>query len=342
MTKQPALASAQPLPARPGENRRFLALGTAIAVVAAVMLLSIAFGAVRLGLSQVIDGLLNRGDNFADEIVRNIRLPRALVAVAAGASLALAGSLLQTVSRNPLADPQVLGFSAAGALAVVVVVVRYPGIPTTALPPIAIGGALAGAAIVYAVAWSGGASPVRLALAGVMLASLFTSFTALALVTSELTTQAALSWVAGGLFGRGWEHAGAIWPYLAAGALGSVLLIRSLNVLSLGDDHARSLGLPVERTRIAATVSAAILTGGAVAAGGQIAFVGLVSPHLARMIVGSDHRFTLPMAALIGAALLGGSDIVARVILAPVEIPVGVVTSAVGVPFFIFLLKTRT
>lgn len=336
-----AAPSARVASPRGRELRRLVALSLGVLGVALVLGLSVALGAVPLAPGEVFAAVLGREDGLAGQIVRDIRLPRALAALGVGASLAVAGVLLQGMSRNPLADPQILGFSSAGALAAVLASVQYPDLPAAALPPIAIAGSLAGAAAVHLAAWRGGSSPVRLALAGVMLASLFTSFTALVLVTSDLTTQAALSWLAGGLFGRGWAHVRALLPWAAGGLLAAALLMRALNILSLGDDPARALGLRVERTRLIAAVLAAVLSGVAVAAAGQVAFVGLVSPHLGRMLVGSDHRFALPMAALSGAVLLGLSDLIARLALSPVEIPVGVVTAAVGVPFFLYLLRTR-
>jgi iron complex transport system permease protein len=325
----------------PRQWRPLLALGLAGLAVVVIFILSVALGAVRLSPGEVLDGLLGRGEMVTDQIIRNVRLPRALLALVVGANLAVAGLLLQNVTRNPLADPQILGFSAAGALAAVLATVRAPDLPVALLPPISIGGALAGAALVFAAAWSGGTSPVRLALAGVMVASLFTSFTALLLVTSDLTTQAALGWVSGGLFGRGWGHWHAVWPYAVGGGLLAVLLVRDLNILALGEEHARSLGLRVERTRLYATALAAGLTGSAVAISGQIAFVGLLAPHAARLLVGSDARLMLPMSALLGAAVLGGSDIVSRVLIAPTEIPIGVVTAALGVPLFLALLRRQ-
>ncbi len=327
----------------PGSNaRRFAVLGMAALLLLVVFVGSIALGAVRLSPGEVVDGLFGAPDGVAGQIVQNVRLPRAFLALAVGAALALAGYLLQDVTRNPLADPQILGFSSAAALAAVLASVNNPDLPAAVLPAIASAGALAGAVLVFAAAWGTSASPVRIALAGVMLASLFTSFTALLLVTSDLTTQAALTWVAGGLFGRGWDHWHAAWPYLLVTSALALLMVRQLNILSLGDDHARSLGLDVQRSRVLAVIIAALLTGAAVSVAGQIAFVGLVAPHAARMMVGSDSRYSLPLAALGGAILLGVSDILSRLLIAPTEIPIGVVTAAIGVPFFLFLLRTRT
>lgn len=340
---RPLAAARTGLPGPPGSNpRRVAVIGAAGLLVLLVFMASIALGAVRLGPGEVVDGLLGSTNDVAGQIVQNVRLPRALLALAVGAALALAGYLLQDVTRNPLADPQILGFSSAAALATVLASVNRPDLPAAALPAIASAGALVGATLVFAAAWGANASPVRIALAGVMLASLFTSLTALLLVTSDLTTQAALTWVAGGLFGRGWDHWHAAWPYILVASGLALLMVRQLNILSLGDDHARSLGLDVQRARILAVIVAALLTGAAVSVAGQVAFVGLVAPHTARMLVGSDSRYSMPLSALAGAILLGVSDILARLLIAPTEIPIGVVTAAIGVPFFLFLLRTRT
>ncbi|MBX7111101.1 MAG: iron ABC transporter permease [Dehalococcoidia bacterium] len=303
---------------------------------------AVALGSVRLGPGQVFDGLFDRGDPVARQIVWQLRVPRVLVAALVGANLGLAGVLLQGITRNPLADPHILGFSAGAGLAAIAVLVIAPGTPVQLVAPAAFLGSLASAAVVYALAWRGGISPVRFALSGVAVAALFTALSTAVIATSDLFTQATLSFLAGGLFGRDWSHFKQLWPYtVGAGSL-TLLAAGWLNILALGDDMARGLGLRVERARLLLAVLAAVLTGSAVAVSGLLAFIGLVVPHAARLVAGNDYRVVMPLAAILGAALLVVADTFARVALAPTELPVGIVTAVVGAPAFLLLVRTRT
>ena len=320
---------------------------TAAVVVAAVLVvLSVVFacavGAVHIPPGDVIDGLLDHSDPVTRQIVWQIRFPRALVAALVGANLGIAGVLLQGITRNPLGDPHILGFSAGAGVAAVGLLRVAPEVPLALVPAAAFGGALASAALVYALAWRGGISPVRFALAGVAVAALFTALSTALIATSKLFTQAALAFLAGGLYQRGWEHVHQVWPYTLGGGLTALIVADSLNVLALGDDVARGLGMRVERTRALFAALAAVLTGAAVAVAGLVAFVGLVVPHIARLLVGSDQRAVLPLSALLGALLLVLSDSVARVVVAPGEIPVGIITAIVGAPVLLILIRTRT
>lgn len=327
---------------RAGPRRRGRAL-VALSITGALLILAIiaatGFGAVSLSLSQIYDGLFDRGDLFARQIVWEIRLPRVLVAALVGAGLAMAGTILQSITRNPLGDPHIFGFSAGAGVAAIALLTLTTGYPTQLLPAAAFLGSLMSAAIVFALAWRGGLSPIRFALAGVAVAALFTAVSTTLIATSDLFTQAVLSFLAGGLYRSGWEDLWTVLPYtLAAGAV-AVIFADTLNILALGDDAARSLGLRVERTRLLLAALAAVLTGAAVAVAGLIGFVGLVAPHVARFIVGSDERMALPMAALLGALLLVVADIAARLVIAPSEIPVGILTAIVGAPVLLMVLR---
>ncbi len=304
--------------------------------------LGISLGAVDLGPSRVLDGLLDRDDAVARIIVWDLRLPRVLLAVVVGAALAVSGGLLQGVTRNPLADPHILGLTAGGGLAASIAIRASADFPDHFVAPVAFGGSMVGAAVVYGMSWRGGVSPLRLALAGVAVASLLTAGTTMVLVTSNLMTQAALSWLAGGLFGRGWDDLRVVWPYVVVGVCGAILLSRSMNVLALGDETAQSLGLNVERTRLFAVGIAALLAGAAVSVAGMVAFVGLVIPHITRFLTGDDHRTLLPLSVILGASLVVYADLFARVVQAPVEIPLGIVTAAIGAPFLLYLIRART
>lgn len=329
-------------PSRQTSGREALAWAAAVLLLVSAVLLALMLGAKNLTPLQAIDGLLNNGTSLDRTIVYEIRLPRVLLALAVGASLAVSGTMLQAVTRNPLADPHVLGLTAAGALAASLAIKVSADVPQQVLAPVAAVGAFAGAALVYGMSWRGGVSPVRLALSGVAVAALFTSGITTLLVTSNLSTQNALAWLAGGLYGRSWNDFQMTWPYMAVGLLAALALSRSMNILSLGDEPAQSLGLSVERTRVFAIATAALLAGASVATSGMVAFVGLVIPHAGRYLVGDDHRKLIPLSAILGAALVIYADLFARVIVAPVEIPLGIVTAAVGAPFLLYLVRSKT
>lgn len=322
--------------------RALLVWGGPLALLGAGIVLGLSLGAVSLAPDRVAEGLVSGDDALAHTIVWDLRLPRVLLAVLVGAGLAVSGGLLQGVTRNPLADPHILGLTAGGGLAASIAVRASPELPQELVALVAFGGAMIGAAMVYGMSWRGGVSPLRLALAGVAVASLLTAGTTMILVTSNLTTQAALSWLAGGLFGRGWDDLQVMWMYSAVGIGGAMLLSRGLNVLALGDETAQSLGLNVERTRLLAVGIAALLAGAAVSVAGMVAFVGLVIPHIARFLTGDDQRTLLPLSAVLGASLLTYADVFARVVQAPVEIPLGIVTAAIGGPFLMYLIRAKT
>lgn len=339
MAAAPRQAATRP-PVRAG--RLLLVWGAPLLLLALAVVLGVALGPVNLAPGRIIDGLLNRGDALDHVIVWELRLPRVLLAVLVGASLGVSGALLQGVTRNPLADPHVLGLTAGGGLAASIALRMSPDFPHELMAPVAFGGSLLGAAMVYTMSWRGGVSPVRLALSGVAVASLLTAGTTMVLVTSNFTTQAALAWLAGGLFGRGWVDLRVMWPYAVAGLAAALLLTRSMNILALGDEAAQSLGLSVERTRLFAVAVAALLAGAAVSVAGMVAFVGLVIPHVARFFIGDDHRSLVPMSAILGAALVAYADLFARMVEKPVEIPLGIVTAAIGAPFLLYLVRSKT
>jgi iron complex transport system permease protein len=322
--------------------RVLLAWAAPLALLALAVVLALSLGAVNLSPARVLDGLLDRNnDALAHTIVWDVRLPRVLLALLVGASLGVAGALLQGVTRNPLADPHILGLTAGGGLAAALAIRMSQDVSANVLAPVAFAGSLAGAALLYGLSWRGGVSPVRLALSGVAIASMLTAGITMVLVTSNLGTQAALSFLAGGLYGRGWDEFYAVWPYCIAGLVAALLLSRNMNILSLGDEAAQSLGLGVERTRVFAIATAAVLAGASVSVAGMVAFVGLVIPHIARYLTGDDHRSLVPLSALLGAALVVYADLLARVIDKPVEIPLGIVTAVAGAPFLLYMVRWR-
>ncbi len=331
--------SSTPASSRPRLDRRPWILLGAVLLLALTLVAGTAYGAVRVPLGDVWAALGGQHTGGGRYIVWNLRLPRVLLAALVGMNLAVAGALLQSLTRNPLAEPNLLGISAGGGLAAVLALKLAPATPFTRLPLLAFGGSLLSAALVYALAWRGGVSPLRLVLAGVAVGALLTAFTTGLLLTSQITLQTTMSWLAGGLSARTWVHLRVLLPYWAGGMIAALALSRMLDVLALGDEPAAGLGIRVQWLRAALTAIVALLTGSAVAVAGLIGFVGLIVPHIARMLVGSRHAYVLPVSALLGGSLLVAADAVARTIAAPRELPIGIVTAVAGAPFFLWLLR---
>lgn len=318
-------------------------------LLVAVCVVSLGVGAVAIPVSHVIGAIASYA-GWADgpqtpveqQVVVQLRLPRIVVGAMVGASLGLAGSAMQGLFRNPLADPGIIGVSSGGAAAAVVaIVLGLHDLFFLALPTAAFLGALAAALLVYALAVASGQfSAATLLLAGVAVnAFLGAVISAVMVMTpSDEVLRSITFWLAGGLDARRWEHVAMVAPFTGLGGLALIAMARDLNLLMLGDDDARSLGVRVTVSRALILGAGALVTGSAVAVSGTIAFVGLATPHMVRMLAGSDHRALLPLSALGGAVFLVAADTVARAAAAPAELPVGVVTSFVGAPFFLVLL----
>ncbi|MFG2756864.1 FecCD family ABC transporter permease [Streptomyces wuyuanensis] len=328
--------------AAPG-SRRVLAIAAAVAALLVAVLLSLAVGARPIAPSAVADALLHGGTSESAQVVLELRLPRTLVGLMVGASLALAGTVLQGLTRNPIADPGVLGIS-QGASVGVVLAIAFAGVHTlNGYVWFAFAGAALASVAVYAVASSGrgGATPVKLALGGAAINALLVSVTTAVLTTRAAALDEFRFWQVGALGGRNAEIAAQIWPFLLLGTLLVLSVARGLDALALGDDVAKGLGRRVATVRVVGGVGATVLTGAGVAAAGPVAFVGLAVPHIARAIVGSDHRWVLPFAALLGPVMLLVSDVVGRVLFPPGEIPAGVTTALIGVPFLVAMVRRK-
>lgn len=281
-----------------------------------------------------------------ETIVLDVRLPRVLLAGVVGAGLAVSGMALQALVRNPLADPMLLGVSSGasvGAVSVLVLNITVFGLVT--LPVAAFAGALAALVAVYFLARSGGRmTTIRLVLAGVATAEVLSALASFLIVTSNdpHKTQSALRWMLGGLAGTTWSM---LWIPAVVVLAGTAVLLgvsRPLNLLLAGEEAATALGLDVHRFRAALFTLVALMIGTIVAVSGQIGFVGLIMPHVVRLLVGADHRRALPAAALLGAAFLIMTDLAARTLMSPEEVPVGILTALVGGPFFLWLMRRRT
>jgi len=317
------------------------ALAALAAGIGAVALANLAAGLYPVSVAELFR--LSAGSGGVEEaarfIVRDLRLPRTLVAIGAGAGLGAAGAILQGILRNPLAAPGVVGITQGASLAVVFTLVVIPTAPATILPVAALVGAGAAAASVYLLAWSGIPSPERLILVGIGVAALATALTTVLITLGDLDrVQSALLWMVGSVHARQWGDVGVLLGWLVVLLPLALLATRTLDSLSLGDEVARGLGCRVGRARGSLLALSVALAGSAVSIAGAIGFVGLMAPHLARRLVGPVHGASLPAAALVGALLVVGGDLVGRTVAAPVEIPCGIVTAVVGAPYFGYLL----
>jgi iron complex transport system permease protein len=316
-----------------------------LALLAAGIVLSAQIGSVPIAARDVLAslGMGHVADETTRTIVLQIRLPRIILAVVVGAGLASSGAVFQGLFRNPMADPYIIGVSAGAALGATAAIVSGLSFVVAGLSAptlLAFAGALGVTLLVYRLAWARGDVAVEhLLLAGVAVgAFLGAIISALQLFGGE-SLQQVIFWLMGGFSGRTWEHVLLAVPYVAAGYLAARLLARDLNLLVMGDETARSLGVAVARSRGVLIVAGSLMAAAAVAVSGLIGFVGLVVPHLMRLLTGPDHRRLLPAAALAGGFTLLAADTLARTIAAPAEIPVGIVTAVLGAPFFLYLLR---
>ena len=311
-----------------------------LALLAGVMLLSLRLGALKLSFAQIFDLLLNRPEGIRYQIVCNIRLPRIIAGALVGAGLAVSGTVLQGVMRNPLAAPGIIGVSSGGGLAGILVMLAFPQYGIL-LVPAAFLGALLTALMVYLLAWKQGVSPVRLILAGIAVAAMLGAVSSAVLLFNAEKAGGVLDFSIGSLTARSWKHLRFSGIYLLAGIAGSFVYSGKLNILALGDEVARGLGLRVERCRFIFIALAALTAASAVSIAGLLGFVGLIAPHIVRMVIGSDNRFLLPGSALFGAALVTACDTVGRIVIEPSELPAGIIMALLGPPFFLWLLRRQ-
>ncbi|CAM2836134.1 iron ABC transporter permease [Hathewaya histolytica] len=311
-----------------------------IIVLAILSILTIGIGSADISIGNIIDIFLGKGDEINASIVMDMRLPRIILAIFVGASLSISGVLLQAVMGNPLADPGITGVSSGASLAAILVMIYFPHLYRI-LPLVAFFGAILACVMVFALSWDNGLNSLRIILAGVAVNAIFLGATSLMSILNSDKIQGVLLWINGSLAYRGWREVKYIVPYTLIGIILSFLCIKGANILALGDDVATNLGLNVNRTRIFISLVAVFLAGISTSVVGIIGFIGLIVPHICRLIIGSDHKFLIPMSSVVGAILLLLTDTIARFIARPIELPVGVIMSMVGGPFFLFLLRRR-
>ena len=345
---QPAWLTVRPrrLPFSYRIDRRVPFVAAAILIFTAVVLvLSISYGEYNIPPLEVVRTIFHTNTDHPDYanfalVVHTFRLPRIVLAFMVGAALAVSGTLMQGITRNALADPYLLGVSGGAALAAVTIIVWVQTVPVSALPFAAFGGALITAAAIYIFAWrNGSSSPMRLILIGIAIEALVGAVTSVMLLFGNIyDVQQAYVWLAGSVYGRNWEHVHSLGAWLLVLLPMAFLLARQLNTLNLGDDTAKGLGLRVERGRVFLMVISVALAAAAVAVAGTIGFVGLVAPHITRRLVGPAHEGLLPISALFGGALVVLADLIGRWVIAPSELPVGIVIAMIGAPYFLYLL----
>jgi iron complex transport system permease protein len=318
-----------------------LVLSVLTIVSLVTMVLSLGYGEYPISPIDVVKTVLRLDTTNPDYgfVINTLRLPRVIVAFLVGMGLAIAGTILQGLTRNPLAAPEIIGLDAGAGLTAVILFVLLPSVPIFFLPIAAFAGAFIAALLVYLWAWDRGSSPLRFILVGIGVQAVASALIRLMMTFGEINdVSQALVWITGSVYGRNWEHIQALLPWLIVFIPTSLLLARELNTLSLGDDVARGLGSAVEWQRGLLILTCVALAGASVATAGTIGFVGLISPHLARQLVGPAHEGLVPTAALVGGLIVALADLVGRSLFAPIELPCGVITAIVGAPYFLYLL----
>ncbi len=333
------------------------------------LILQVSVGSYEMSFSQILNGIFNHdllfsssylvrhflGDTICNFlhipavnelfltteslIIWNIRIPRFLIGICAGINLACSGVIFQTITRNEMASPYILGISQGSGLSIILILMLFP-LMNSFIPLFAIIGGIFAFLIIYLIAWNHGTSPIRLVLAGIIIGSIASAIqTSLFIFSSSLPLiQNAIAWTSGSLIGVSWEEVRIIFPYTFFTLIFACMCNRPLNLLLLGENNAKSIGLSVEKWRFILAFIGIIAAASSVSVCGLIGFVGLISPHISRTLIGSDSKYLIPCSAIIGSLLLVCSDTLARVIFNPIQIPVGILMSVIGGSFFIFLM----
>ncbi|BAU65725.1 iron ABC transporter, permease protein [Stanieria sp. NIES-3757] len=307
------------------------------------LIASITWGAAEISFKDIYQAFTAFDGSSNHLIIRTVRLPRSLIALLVGAALAVAGAIMQGLTRNPLASPSILGVNAGAALAVVVGTLMLGSVSLNFYTWFAFAGAAISAVTVYLLGsiGRGGATPFNLTIAGAAFTAFISSITSGILILSQRTLEEIRFWLAGSVAGRDLNLLLQVLPYLCIGLILALALSKQITMLSLGEDTAKSLGQSIALTKILAAISIILLAGSSVAIAGPIGFVGLIIPHLARFLVGVDYRWILPYSAMFGAIIVLIADLFGRLIIRPAELPVGLVMPLIGAPFFIYLIRWK-
>jgi len=311
----------------------------ALALLAAVIL-SIGLGSLRVPVSDVLRTLVGLGEQKYELIVYQLRMPRIAASILVGAAMAISGTILQALIRNPLASPDLLGTTSGATAAVVAFITIMNGqVDVGWMPVVAMAGGCIASAITYLLAWRGGSSPLRMAMIGVSVSSAMGALTIYFTLAGPIyLISQALGWMAGTVYGTSWTHVLYLAPWVIVGGTLALFQSRNLNVLELGDRIAIGVGMRVERKRFKFIILAVILASAAVGIAGGISFVGLMAPHMARKLVGNHNGAIVTASALLGALFVLLADLVGRTVFVPLDIPAGIFTAILGAPFFIYLM----
>ena len=321
---------------------KFIGLIIGVAVLFISFLLSIKMGLTQIDFKTVFNSFFSYNSELTNHIIiRSSRLPRAIIASLVGSSLAIAGALMQAITRNPLASPSIMGINAGALFAVTIAITIFSVSSLVNLMWIAFLGAGLAAFLVYILSSIGreGLTSMKIILAGAAITALFVSITQGILVLNETGLQEVLFWIAGSVSGRSIDMLLPILPFIIIASVTAFLLSNSINIMAAGDDIARGLGQKVIYMKIVLTIIFVILAGSSVAIAGQIIFVGLMVPHIAKLLVGLDYKWVIPYSSIIGASLVLISDVISRFVIMPSELPIGVVTALLGTPFFIYITR---
>lgn len=302
--------------------------------------ISIGNGAVKISPVEIIKAIFLEVDTVNHQVIWNVRLPRTIVAALVGVCLSLSGAILQGVMRNPLAGPNIIGVSSGGGLMALIILILFPELYYL-VPAGAFLGSFLATLLIYLLAWKGGVRPTRLILAGVAVSSILNAGINALITFFPDKVAGVVGFMVGGLSATTWDQVRILFPYAFVGTVLVMFLPSKLNILMLGDEVATGLGLNVERTRFAFIILSSLLAGSAVSVVGLLGFVGLIVPHMTRIFIGSDYRYLFPGCVFFGSSVVMLCDTLARVLFAPMEIPVGIIMSALGAPFFLYLLRKK-
>ncbi|AIF43073.1 iron ABC transporter permease [Virgibacillus sp. SK37] len=324
----------------PLARKRTIVIITFSVLIIVASMMSLMIGQVSFNLQGIWSGIFQNEDSLARRIIWDLRFPRVLVGLIVGMCLATSGAILQGVMRNPLADPGIIGVSSGAGLAATVIMIVYPAY-IALVPLAAFLGALLTALVIYVLSWKGGTSPVRIILVGVAINAVIGACMSALMILYSDRVQSVLPWLAGGIQGVGWNQFEMIIYYAIAALILEIYGIKHIRILRLGDEMAKLLGHNVEKSRFFLIVLSTLLAGIAVSVAGLIGFVGLVVPHILRIMLGGDYKYLLPASALGGGLLVVLADTVARSAFNPIEIPVGILLSFLGGPFFLYMIQRR-
>ncbi|MBS9780182.1 MAG: iron ABC transporter permease [Moraxellaceae bacterium] len=316
--------------------------GLLLLLLAFLCLSSLSYGDYHMSFSDTIKALLQQANPSNNMVMWQLRLPRVLVALLVGIALGVAGALLQGLTRNPLADPGIIGINQGASVAAVAVMVWFDNVPIHYLPPVAFVGGSLTALLIYIFAWKNGSSPMRLVLVGIGFASLLGAITTIMVVFSDIDqVSQAYVWLSGSVYGRGWGEVSNLIVWLAILLPLAYLYALPMNALMQDDNTIKAIGVNIEKTRLILILISVALASVSVSAAGIFSFLGLVAPHISRLLIGSTYQGLIIVTALVGACIVVGADFIGRIIIAPNQIPAGLITAIIGAPYFFWQMRNK-